>query len=305
MARGMYRRPRHISTNAFGVAKARLLSLTDRLKPVRGYLKRDPALAVAVFLVAGFVVVALLGNVMWSKDPLAVDVGAALEPPSTDHPLGTDGAGRDILARVIAGARISLTAALIVVVLGGIVGGSIGMIAGVTRATDGILMRSMDALLAFPPLILAMAVTLGLGVGLSSATIGIAISSVPYYARLMRSEVLKTRSLPHVEAAVAVGASRKRILLRHILPHASSTMLVQAAALFGVAILSLAGLGFVGLGAQIPTPEWGTMITDGLQYTLTGQWWVAVMPGMGILVAVLTANLLADRLQDVLVGRHG
>jgi peptide/nickel transport system permease protein len=161
-------------------------------------------------------------------------------------------------------------------------------------------MRIMDAILAFPPLILAMAVTVGLGAGLETAALGIMLTSLPYYARLLRSEVLRIRSLPFIEAAHALGARQTRIMARHIVPHVVSTLLIQAAAVFGYAILTLAALGFVGLGAQVPTPEWGTMITDGLQYFLTGQWWIGVFPGLGVLLAVTAASVIADRTRDIL-----
>jgi peptide/nickel transport system permease protein len=177
----------------------------------------------------------------------------------------------------------------------------IGIVAGATGGfVDAILMRMMDALLAFPPLILAMAVTVGLGSGLTIAAFGIMLTSLPYYARLLRSEVLRLRSLPYIEAARALGARHGRIMARHIVPHVASTLLIQGAAVFGYAILTLAALGFVGLGARVPTPEWGAMITDGLQYFLTGQWWIGVFPGLGLLLAVTAASVIADRARDIL-----
>jgi peptide/nickel transport system permease protein len=261
----------------------------------------DPALAFATVLILLLVALAVLGPLAWPDDPLAVDVSAALQSPSWNHPMGTDGNGRDILARFMEGARISLVAGVIVVILGALVGGLIGVIAGISGSlTDNVTMRALDSLLAFPPLILAMAVTVALGVGVTSAVIGITLTSVPYFARLLRTDILRIRSLPHVEAAVAVGATRRRIVLRHILPHAASSMLIQSAAVFGYAVLTLAALSFVGLGAQIPEPEWGAMISDGLQYALTGQWWIAVFPGVGLLAAVVAANVIADRTRDIL-----
>jgi peptide/nickel transport system permease protein len=199
------------------------------------------------------------------------------------------------------GARISLAVGAVVVFVGAILGGVAGVVAGASPGwLDSTLMRIMDAILAFPALILAMAVTVGLGVGLKTAALGIMLTSLPYYARLLRSEVLRIRSLPFVEAAHAIGARRTRIMARHIVPHVVSTLLIQAAAVFGYAILTLSALGFVGLGAQVPTPEWGTMITDGLQYFLTGQWWIGVFPGLGVLLAVTAASLIADRARDIL-----
>jgi peptide/nickel transport system permease protein len=181
------------------------------------------------------------------------------------------------------------------------VGGIIGLLAGTLGgASDGILMRVMDAILAFPPLILAMAVTVGLGVGLNTAAIGIALVSVPWYARLLRSEALRIRSLPFIEAAHAMGATRARIIGRHVVPHMLPVLFIQMAAAFGYAVLALAGLSFVGLGAQVPTPEWGAMITEGLSYSLTGQWWISVSPGVMLLITVTAASMLSDRMRDLL-----
>jgi peptide/nickel transport system permease protein len=264
-------------------------------------IAHDRALATGILMLGLLIAFAVLAPLLWPRDPLALDVGASLQAPSAAHPMGTDGVGRDIFARFNAGAQISLVTGALVVLTGALVGGTIGVIAGVSGGwIDNLLMRVMDAILAFPPLILAMAVTVGLGVGVRTAAIGIMLTSVPFYARLLRSEALRVRTLPFVEAAAALGATRPRIIMRHIVPHLMSTLLIQAAAVFGYAILSLAALGFVGLGAQVPTPEWGTMITDGLQYTLTGQWWIGVFPGIGLLAAVTATSLIADRARDIL-----
>jgi peptide/nickel transport system permease protein len=161
-------------------------------------------------------------------------------------------------------------------------------------------MRIMDAILAFPPLILAMAVTVGLGIGLNTAAIGVALVSVPWYARLLRSEALRIRSLPFIEAAHAMGATRTRIIARHVVPHMLPVLFIQMAAAFGYAVLGLASLSFVGLGAQVPTPEWGAMITEGLSYSLTGQWWISIIPGVALLITVTAASMLSDRMRDLL-----
>jgi peptide/nickel transport system permease protein len=265
------------------------------------FLAHDPVLGLAVLAIAVLVFLALFGRFVWPKDPLKIDVGASLEAPSRAHPMGTDGVGRDLLARFNSGAAISLAVGAVVVIVGAIFGGAIGIVAGATGGwVDAVLMRMMDAVLAFPPLVLAMAVTIGLGAGLHNAALGIMLTSLPYYARLLRSEVLRIRSLPFIEAARALGARRGRVMGRHIVPHVVSTLLIQAAAVFGYTILTLAALGFVGLGARVPTPEWGAMITDGLQYFLTGQWWIGVFPGIGVLVAVTAASVIADRARDIL-----
>ncbi|MDB5058251.1 MAG: binding-protein-dependent transport system inner rane protein [Chloroflexi bacterium] len=289
--------------------EATVLIRRRRVRPTRWATVRhatqfvlgDRALAPATLLLLALVVLAIFGPLVWSKDSLGIDIGNTLQAPTVTHPMGTDGVGRDILARFIGGARISLLTGLVVVLAGATLGSAIGVMAGYYgRWVDAVLMRIMDAILAFPPLILAMAVTVGLGVGVTTAAIGITLTSVPFYARLLRSEVVRLRTLPFVEAASALGATQRRIILRHIVPHLSSTLLVQAASVFGYAVLSLAALGFVGLGAQVPTPEWGSMITDGMQYTLTGQWWIGVFPGLGLLVAVTATSLISDRLRDIL-----
>jgi peptide/nickel transport system permease protein len=265
------------------------------------FIRRDPALLAASSVLVVLVLLALIGPVAWPDDPLGINVGASLEAPSWAHPMGTDSIGRDVFARFLEGARISLAVGGVVVLVGAVIGGFVGIVAGATGGwVDAVLMRVMDAILAFPPLILAMAVSVGLGSGLETAGLGIMLTTIPYYARLLRSEVLRIRALPFVEAAYALGARRTRIMLRHIVPHVVSTLLIQAAAVFGYAILTLAALGFVGLGAKVPTPEWGAMITDGLQYFLTGQWWIGVFPGLGLLIAVTAASVIADRVRDIL-----
>jgi peptide/nickel transport system permease protein len=264
-------------------------------------LARDRALAAAVGALALLVALALLGPVLWDQSALGINVGASLEAPSWAHPMGTDSIGRDVFARFCEGARISLSVGAIVVLVGAFFGGMIGIVAGASGGwVDTLIMRTMDAILAFPPLILAMAVTVGLGPSLDNAALGITLTSLPYYARLIRSEVLRIRSLPFIEAAYALGARRMRVMARHIVPHVFSTLLIQSAAVFGYAILTLAALGFVGLGARVPTPEWGAMITDGLQYFLTGQWWIGLFPGLGVLLAVTAASVIADRARDIL-----
>lgn len=233
-----------------------------------------------------------------------MDFTAVLSAPSPAHPMGTDKTGRDILARFLAGGQLSLFVGVVVVIAGLIPGALLGLVAArFGGLLDTVVMRVMDSIAAFPPILLAMAISIGLGGGLWTSVLGVIISTIPFFARLMRSEVLRIRSYPFIQAAEAMGARPAFILSWHIAPHAASTMLVQCASVFGYAIITLAGLGFVGLGAKIPTPEWGVMITDGMQYALTGQWWLTIFPGLGILIAVVAANLLADRLSEVLGGR--
>lgn len=256
--------------------------------------------AVAVTLLGIVVALAIFGPIFWTKDPRAIDLAQKLTAPSWAHPMGTDGTGRDVFARFNEGARISLLTGLAAAAIGCLLGGIIGLLTGALGGwVDVVLMRCMDALVAFPPLVLAMAVTVGLGVGLTTAAIGIVLTSIPYYSRILRADVLRVRSMTYIEGAVALGATKRRLILRHILPNVLGTMPVMVAANFGYAILTLAALGFVGLGAQVPTPEWGTMITEGQKYILTGSWWVGVFPGLGVLIVVTATSMLADRVRDV------
>lgn len=267
---------------------------------------RSLRLAVPLSAFALLVLATLVGPVVWPVDPYGLDFGAMLAPPSLAHPMGTDDSGRDILARFLSGGRLSLAVGL-VVMLGGLVFGTLAgwCAASFGRFADTALMRVMDSIAAFPPILLAMAIAIGLGGGLVTAVVGVTVSTLPFFARLMRGEVLRIRALPFVTAAEAMGGSRLYILLRHLAPHAASTMLIQAAAVFGYAILTLAGLGFVGLGAAIPTAEWGLMITDGMKYAMTGGWWLTVFPGLGVVIASVCANSIADALANGLRGSDG
>jgi peptide/nickel transport system permease protein len=260
---------------------------------------RDGEMVLGTVILAVLFVVALFGPMVWHFDPLDVDVLSSLSPPDWTHPMGTDDVGRDVLARFMAGARVSLTVSVVVTVLGTLLGGALGLAAGFSGGWfDLIVSRIMDAILSFPPLILAMAVAIGLGPGVVSAVFGIVLAAIPWYYRLLRSEVLRIRHLSYIDAARALGVSRLRIIRRHVLPQTVSTVLIQASSVFSFAILTLAALGFVGLGIQPPLPEWGTMITEGLAYALTGQWWLGLFPGLGIFLLAASANLIADRLRD-------
>ena len=256
-------------------------------------------LSVAVCSLALLVACGIFGPLIWQVDPNAVDLLDSLTGPSLAHPMGSDDVGRDILSRFNQGARISLSVAAIVTLTSMIVGGLLGIIAGLMRGwIDEVISTAMDAILAFPPLIFAIAIAIALGASVTSAAIGITVAAVPFYARLLRSDVLKIREMTYVEAAIAAGIPFPSIVIRHIVPLLYSTLLIEAAAVFGFSILTLAALGFVGLGAQPPTPEWGNMITEGLPYSLTGQWWLGVFPGLGVLIASVATGLIADRLRD-------
>lgn len=260
---------------------------------------RDIELLTGTILLLSLMIMALFGSVLWSTNPLYVNLGKSLLPPTLDHPMGTDDLGRDVLARFIRGSQVSISFAMVVTIVATLIGGTLGLFAGLKGGwVDATISRIMDAILAFPPLILAMAVAIGLGPGVLSAAIGVVLAAIPWYFRLLRSEVLRIRSLPYVEAARALGASNIRLIRLHILPQTTSTILIQASSVFSFSILTLAALGFVGLGMQPPTPEWGTMITEALAFVLTGQWWMGFFPGLGIFLLAVAVNIIADRLRD-------
>jgi peptide/nickel transport system permease protein len=254
----------------------------------------------AIVLIAGFAVAAVFAPLFAPADPLAQELGARLQPPSAAHWLGTDQLGRDILSRLLYGARISLVIGIVVVVSAGVFGTAVGIVAGYAGGlVDEVLMRFTEVFLAFPPLILAMAIAGALGPSLTNAIIAIAAVTWAVYARLARGQLLSLRRREFVEAARSIGASRGRILLRHLLPNALAPLLVQASFDMGSAIISAAGLSFIGFGAQPPTPEWGVMISEGRNFIST-QPWLALFPGLAILLAVGAFNLLGDGLRDAL-----
>ena len=269
-------------------------------------LAHDRELLFGVIILGVIVFLALFGRLLWPLDPLRVDILNSLLPPSFEHPMGTDDVGRDVFARFIQGAQVSIGVAIGVTIAGTLIGGTLGLLAGLVGGWfDAVISRVMDAILAFPPLILAMAVAIGLGAGIVSAAIGVILAAIPWYFRLLRSEVLRLRTLMYVESARALGASNFRLIRLHILPQTTSTIFIQASSVFSFSILTLAALGFVGLGIQPPTPEWGTMITEGLAFALTGQWWLGFFPGLGIFMLAVSANLIADRLRDIYDPKSG
>ena len=266
----------------------------------RAPILREPLNVLALTLIALFALGAVLAPLIAPYDPLAQDLASRLEPPSGAHWLGTDQLGRDIASRLLYGSRISLVIGVVVVGLAGIFGTFVGLIAGYAGGlVDEALMRLTEVFLAFPPLILAMAIAGALGPSLTNAIIAIAAVTWAVYARLARGQVLSLRRREFIEAAQSIGASRTRILVRHLLPNAVAPLLIQASFDMGSAIISAAGLSFIGFGAQPPTPEWGVMISEGRNFIST-QPWLSLFPGLSILFAVGAFNLLGDGLRDVL-----
>jgi len=263
-------------------------------------LLREPTAAFGLLLLLFFVLLALLAPLLSPYDPLFQNISASLTPPSADYWLGTDKLGRDLLSRMLYGARISLWVGSAVVLAAAGIGTTAGLLAGYVRGwVDEGLMRVTDIFFAFPSLILAMAIAGALGPSLRNALIALIVVTWPVYARLIRGQVLALREQEFVQAARASGSANGRIILRHLLPNTLAPLLVQASFDVGTTILSVAGLSFIGFGAQPPLPEWGVMISEGRNY-ITTQWWLTGVPAAGILLLVAAFNLVGDGLRDIL-----
>jgi peptide/nickel transport system permease protein len=264
-------------------------------------------LAVAgLVIVLLLVLVAVFAPLLAPYSPTVGDLRTTrLLPPSAAHWFGTDDQGRDILSRIIHGSRITLYVVVLVAVLAAPIGLLVGTVAGYAGGwLDAVLMRITDIFLAFPRLILALAFVAALGPGIENAVIAIAITSWPPYARIARAETLTIRQADYIAAVKLIGASPWRIVLRHIMPLCLSSVIVRVTLDMAGIILTAAGLGFLGLGAQPPTPEWGAMIANGRAYVLD-QWWVAAAPGAAIFIVSLAFNLLGDGLRDALDPKAG
>lgn len=268
----------------------------------RGWLtfRANRLALLGLVILAGLVLMAILAPWIAPYDPVAQNLADRLMPPSAAHWLGTDALGRDILSRIIWGSRVTLFIVGTVALISPILGLLIGTVAGFAGGwVDQVLMRITDIFLAFPKLILALALVAALGPGIFNAVLALAITGWPPYARLARAETLAVRNADYIAAARLQGAGPVRLLIGHVWPMCVSSLIVRVALDMAGIILSAAGLGFLGLGAQPPLPEWGAMISDGRTYILD-HWWVAAMPGMAIFIVSLAFNLLGDGLRDVL-----
>ncbi|MBO6923128.1 MAG: ABC transporter permease [Roseicyclus sp.] len=258
-----------------------------------------PGAVIGLIVLVCWILVTILAPVLAPYDPAGL-VGRARLPPSAEHWLGTDMLGRDVLSRVIYGSRISISIGLIAVLLGGIPGVILGLLAGYFGGwVDTIISRFVDALLAFPSILLALVVIAALGASIQNMMIAVGVATLPDYARLVRGTVLSIKSQPYVEAARLVGNSHLRTMARHILINANAPIVVLATLQIGSAILIGAGLSFLGLGAQPPTPEWGLMSAEGRQM-LQRAWWISTFPGIAILSVVIACNLVGDGLRSAL-----
>lgn len=253
--------------------------------------------ALGAAIIVAWVLLATFAPLIAPYLPDVVDLSARLQPPSGAHLLGTDELGRDGFSRIVYGARISLTAGILVVAIGALLGALIGGVAGYAgRWLDEALMRFTDLVLCFPPIILALAIAAALGIGTINTVIAMLLVWWPKFARLTRGLVLQQRSQEYVTAAVVAGFGPGRILVRHIIPNAVGPLIVLVTLDIGHAIITFAGLSFLGLGVVPPTPEWGSMVADGRQ--LVAQWWVSAFPGLAILTVVMGFNFMGDGVRD-------
>ena len=267
------------------------------ISPARRWMKRYGLAAAGGVIIVGWLLAALFAPWVSPFDPNFVDVANRLKPPSALHWLGTDALGRDVLSRIIFGARVSLTVGLVVVLVGGLFGTLLGALAAYARGwAEEALMRVTDLVFCFPPIILAMAIAAALGIGTVNTVIAMLIVWWPKFARLARSLVITQRSLEYVEAAQSVGYGPAHILLRQIMPNAVGPLIVLVTLDLGNAILVFAGLSFLGLGVVPPTAEWGAMVAEGRE--LVQQWWVATFPGLAILTVVMGFNFVGDGIRD-------
>ncbi len=261
--------------------------------------QRYPELWIGAAILSLWAVVVLFAPFIAPYDPLAQNLSDRLKPPSVAHPFGTDELGRDIFSRVVYGAQISLPTATVVVLISLLVGSLLGALGGYFGGIlDTVLMRLADVTLAFPSIVLALAISAFLGPSLTNAAIAACIVVWPEYARLMRSQVLVVRSQDYVTASRSIGTPEIGILLRHVLPNAWTPLIIKAALDVGGIILLVSALSFLGLGVAPPTPEWGAMISLGR--TKFYQWWLATFPGLAILTVILASNLLSEGLQHLL-----
>jgi len=251
-------------------------------------------------LVIIFLAIALFSPILTPYNPIEQNLDIRLAPPSSEHWFGTDPFGRDIFSRVISGSRLALWIIFLVSIISGTIGTTVGIIAGYFGGfIDDVLMRITDMFLAFPSLVLAMAFASMMGPNLTNMIIAISLVYWTTYARLTRAEAMKIKNQPYIEAIKSVGAGNFRIIFLHVLPMCISPVIVQLTLRMGTIILTAAGLGFLGLGAQPPQPEWGVLVSDGRNY-LVDQWWISTFPGFAIILVVLGFNLLGDGIRDML-----
>jgi peptide/nickel transport system permease protein len=271
----------------------------------RYVLSDNPFTLVAACLFALFVLLAIVGPWIAPYNPLATNVGPSMTPPSAKHWFGTDSLGRDILSRVIVATRVDFIIALSAVGASFAVGGLLGACAGYFGGwLERIVMRGCDMVMSFPLFVLAMGIVAAMGNSVANIILATAVVNLPFYIRVARTEVNVRREAGFVEAARLAGNGDARILLQHLIPNAMPPMMVQVSLNMGWAILNAAGLSFIGLGVSPPAAEWGIMVAEGATFIISGEWWIALFPGMVLMLAVFTFNLLGDGLRDLIDPRR-
>lgn len=287
-----------------GGAPALARRQTSLWADARRRLVRHNGARLGAVLVVGLILLALLAPVIaevLGTHPNFTELTETLRPPSAEHPMGTDDLGRDVFTRVAYGAQVSLRVGVVAVALAALLGSFIGFTAGfVGRWWDQLAMRLMDIMLAFPTLLLAIAIVAMRGPGIFNSMLAIGVVRIPSYARIARATTLSLREAEFVTAARSVGVPEPRILFRHIVPNSLSPLIVQATLGIATAILDAAALGFLGLGAQPPDVEWGAMLIDSIRYLFQGSWWALLFPGFAIMLTVIGFNLIGDGLRDSL-----
>jgi len=286
----------HAPTGAFTAR----LDLRQRRARLSHFARQHPGTVLGFLILLAFVLIAVLAPALAPYDPIKIIRGAVKQEPSLTYPFGTDNLGRDVLSRVIFGTRVSITVGLIAVAIALLIGTTAGTIAAYYGGRiDALIMGIIDIMLAFPGILLAIAIVATLGPSLNNTMIAVGISTVPVYARTARGTVLSVKANEYVEAARCIGLLNYRIILRHVLPNIVAPIIVLTTVNIGTAILSAAGLSYLGLGAQPPTAEWGAMLAEARSY-LRDAWWMATFPGLAIMLIVLAVNLLGDGLRDAL-----
>ncbi len=279
--------------------------MNETWKHIRYVLTENPVTLFAFGLFGLLLICALFGPWLAPHDPLFTDAARALKPPSAQHWFGTDALGRDIFSRVLAATRLDLGIAFSAVILTFGIGAIAGIAAGYFGGwTDRVVGRISDTIMAFPLFVLAMGIVAALGNTVGNIVIATAIINMPLYARVARAEANIRRNAGFIEAARLSGNSEGRILFMHILPNILPILMVQCSLTMGYAILNAAGLSFIGLGIAPPTPEWGILVAEGAQYIISGEWWVALFPGLALMLAVFCFNLLGDGLRDMVDPRR-
>jgi len=279
--------------------------MRDFARHFRYVMAENPVTAVALCMVSVLVFVAAFGPALAPYDPIVTDTAHALQPPGAKHWFGTDNLGRDVYSRVLAAARLDLGIAVAAVFLSLAIGSVLGTLSGYFGGwLDRIVGRIMDTIMAFPLFVLAMGIVAALGNTVENVVYATALINLPFYTRVARAEAAVRRNAGYVEAARLAGNSEARLVAVHIFPMILPPLMVQISLNLGWAILNAAGLSFIGLGVRPPTPEWGIMVAEGASFIISGQWWLALLPGVVLMFAVLAFNLLGDGMRDLVDPRQ-